>query len=109
MLPVSGPSIATEADAVALIGDAVASSDGGVAIPATRLADAFFDLRSGLLGQVAQRFEMYGVRLAIVGDVSAYEERSAAFRDFVRETNRRSAMWFVADEPALKKKIDAQD
>jgi hypothetical protein len=38
----------------------------------------------------------YGVRLAIVGDISAYVNESTALRDFVYEANRGRDLWFAA-------------
>jgi hypothetical protein len=43
----------------------------------------------------------YGLRLAVVGDISELLERSGALRDFVRESNRGRQVWFVADEAEL--------
>jgi hypothetical protein len=50
----------------------------------------------------------YGHRVAIVGDVSAYSASSAAFRDFVRETNRGRQIWFVASLEELAARLAAR-
>lgn len=78
-----------------------------LAVPRERLGDSFFVLSSRLLGQTAQKFRNYNVGLAVVGEVAVEQEASQSFRDFVRETNRGDALWFVADETALKEKLDA--
>lgn len=74
-------------------------------VPVERLGADFFSLRTGLAGVVAQKFANYRLRLVIVGDVSAHVAASEAFGDFVRETNRGSQLWFVADQHALEEKL----
>ncbi|MGL1447015.1 DUF4180 domain-containing protein, partial [Vibrio parahaemolyticus] len=49
----------------------------------SRLAPSFFDLHSGLAGEVVQKFANYRVGLVVVGDVTEHLAASAAFRDFV--------------------------
>jgi hypothetical protein len=90
-----GPALSSEQDATDLIGNAMYLGATCVAIPVERLDGAFFDLRTGLLGSIAQKFVNYRMRLAIVGDVSAYVAKSNAFRDFVTETNRGKQLVFI--------------
>ena len=73
-------------------------------MPVARLDPAFFDLRSGVAGDIVQKFVNYGLRLAVVGDISESLERSGALRDFVRESNRGRQVWFVADEAELARR-----
>lgn len=47
----------------------------------------------------------YGIRLAIVGDVSGHQARSDAFDAFVWESNRGDYAWFLPDEDALDEKL----
>ncbi|GAB1818432.1 DUF4180 domain-containing protein [Herbidospora sp. RD11066] len=95
VLPADGPLIATEADALDVIGATFGQDVTWVVIPAERLADAFFSLRTGLAGAILQKFVQYGFRLAVVGDVSRHIEASDAFRDLVRESNRGNQTWFL--------------
>jgi Domain of unknown function (DUF4180) len=53
----------------------------------------FFDLRTGLAGEILQKFSNYRMKLAIVGDFSGIKSRS--FHDFVRESNKRGIISFV--------------
>ena len=56
----------------------------------TVVSAAFFDLRSGLAGDLAQRLTLYGLRAAcVVPDLAAQPER---FREFAREANRGSGI-----------------
>lgn len=80
-----------------LIGDAWAQQAELVIIPSSRLKAAFFDLSSGLAGELLQKFVNYSIRLVILGDVSAYTASSTALRNFVAESNRGQAIWFVND------------
>ncbi|GID96411.1 DUF4180 domain-containing protein [Amorphoplanes digitatis] len=95
-----GPVLAQVQDALDLIGSAFTRSDV-VALPASRLGDDFFELRTGLAGEVMQKFVNYQIRLAIVGDISARVEASASLRALVLESNRGRHIWFVPDLPAL--------
>jgi hypothetical protein len=60
------------------------------------LPDAFFSLKTGLAGEILQKFSNYGVALAVVGDFSGIQSRS--LRDFIRECNRGSQVFFVSSE-----------
>ncbi|MEO8757893.1 MAG: DUF4180 domain-containing protein [Devosia sp.] len=104
-LPAAGPLIATEDDGRDLIGEAFGhGAELGaelVVIPAARLAPEFFQLSSGLAGAILQKFTNYQLRIAIVGDISAYTENSAPLRDFVRESNRHGDIRFLASEAEL--------
>ena len=53
----------------------------------------FFDLKTGIAGEILQKFSNYRVRLAIVGDFSTYPGQS--IRDFIFESNRRGHINFV--------------
>jgi hypothetical protein len=59
------------------------------------LAPQFFDLKSGLAGDILQKFSNYDGYLAVVGDFSTYESNS--LRDFIRESNRQGRVLFVPD------------
>ncbi|MEU7903984.1 DUF4180 domain-containing protein [Actinoplanes sp. NPDC049118] len=95
-----GPVLAGVQDALDLIGAAFTRSDV-VALPASRLGDDFFELRTGLAGEVMQKFVNYQIRLAIVGDITERLEASASLKALVHESNRGRHIWFVPDLPAL--------
>ena len=101
-----GPAIRTGGDALGLIYDERAQSADWIAVPVTRLDPAFFDLRTGVAGELVQKFANYGQRLAVVGDIGAYLGVSGALRDFVGEANRGRHVWFVADEAELEARLD---
>lgn len=101
----AGPRIATADDIVAILGDVLASGAETVVIPVPRLAPDFFVLRTGLAGAVVQKLVNYRRRVVVLGDVSATVAHSTAFADWVRESNRRSELWFVRDLAELETKL----
>ncbi|HWH58725.1 MAG TPA: DUF4180 domain-containing protein [Terriglobales bacterium] len=101
----SGAPIGNCRDALDLIGEAATNKADMVAVPLERLTPGFFDLKTRAAGEMIQKFSTYGVRLAIVGDVSNAVESSSAFRDFVRESNRGTTIWFVENFESLKRRL----
>ncbi|MEU7715829.1 DUF4180 domain-containing protein [Micromonospora chalcea] len=101
-----GPPIATASDALDLIGAAFLGATV-VAVPAERLDPGFFTLGTRFAGEVMQKFVNYRLRLAVVGDISAYLERSGALRALVAESNRHDQVWFVPDLDALDDRLRA--
>jgi hypothetical protein len=91
-----GPAIAGPQDALDVIGAAFSRAEV-VAVPAHRFDERFFNLRTGVAGEVMQKFVNYQLRLAVVGDISAHVAASTALRDLVYESNRGKHIWFVAD------------
>ena len=102
-----GPLLDGEQAALDLVGDALGRAELLV-VPVARVAPAFFALASGVAGAVVQKFVNYRLRLAIVGDVDEYVAGSTALRDFVRECNRGTQTWFVADETELAARLRAR-
>ena len=60
----------------------------------------FFDLRTGVTGELVQKLNQYGIRLAcVVPDLRVQPER---FQEFAREVNRGSrARFFESREDAV--------
>lgn len=78
-----------------LIAHALGERADVICLPTSRLADGFFDLRTGVAGEYAQKFVNYRIRVAVVGDISDHLERSEALRAFVNESNRGRQLWFL--------------
>ncbi|MBB5868981.1 hypothetical protein F4553_002360 [Allocatelliglobosispora scoriae] len=104
---VDGPELRDERDAVDVIGTAFQHEAELVVIPVERLAEDFFTLSTGVAGGIAQKFVNYHLRLAIVGDISAFTTVSTALRDFVYETNRGRQLWFCPTEDDLDERLAA--
>ncbi|MCK6210339.1 DUF4180 domain-containing protein [Georgenia sp. EYE_87] len=95
----TGSPIAVGQDALDVVGEAWAVQAEVVAVPVSRFAPSFFDLRSGLAGEFVQKLVNYRLRLAVLGDISEHVGASDALRDYVRESNRGGHVWFL-DGPA---------
>lgn len=80
-----------------LVGDALGQRAEWIALPVARLDPDFFSLRSGVAGEVVQKLTNYRLRLAVLGDIAPLTDASTALRDWVREVNRGSTVWFAAD------------
>ncbi|HEV7384149.1 MAG TPA: DUF4180 domain-containing protein [Phenylobacterium sp.] len=105
LCPAEGPSLADDRNLSDLIGELFGDGPRFVAIPLERLGPDFLRLASGVAGQVLQKLVNYRFQVAVLGDVSAAEAASAPLRDFVRESNRGTTVWFVADLAALEAKL----
>lgn len=100
-----GETISTSDDASDLVGSAWSHDSAMVAVPVERFDPAFFDLRSGIAGEITQKLVNYRIRLAVVGDIAEHVAASDALRDFVWESNHGDHVWFVDDEAALAEKL----
>jgi hypothetical protein len=98
-----GATLRHEGDAVELIGDARGSDL--ILIPAQRLDEDFFRLRTGVAGAFLQKFATYGKCVAILGDISRYVQASSALRDLVVEANRGDHVWFVETVDDLERHV----
>jgi hypothetical protein len=101
-----GPKLSSEHDAITLIGDAMGSGADIVVVPASRFSDDFFALETQLAGNLVQKFVNYGIRLAIVGDISERIAKSKSLHDFVYEANRGERIWFVGSVEELDARLE---
>lgn len=56
----------------------------------------FFDLKTGIAGEILQKFSNYQTKLAIVGDFSIYNSKS--LKDFIFESNKGNQVFFLSNE-----------
>ena len=63
----------------------------------------FFDLKTGIAGEILQKFSTYNMPLAIVGDFSKYTSKS--LRDFIYESNKMGRVNFVQNVEEAKEKL----
>ncbi len=89
-------------DAVDLLGNADYLGADKIIVNEINLASDFFDLRTGIAGDILQKFANYHKKLAIIGNFSKYN--SNALNAFIIECNRGSSIYFVNDfEEAIYK------
>ncbi|UYN99566.1 MAG: DUF4180 domain-containing protein [Devosia sp.] len=98
----TGPALASEQDALDILGETYGTGADMIAVPAERFGPAFFDLSSRQAGHFFQKLQNYQMRLAIIGDLVGALSTSKALRDFVGETNRIGHHLFVTDSAALE-------
>ena len=67
-----------------------------IVLPRTLLSPAFFQLRTGLAGEILQKFTNYRMALTIVGDFS--REKSEPLQAFIHECNRGRQVCFAATQ-----------
>jgi len=63
----------------------------------------FFELRTGLAGEILQKFATYHIQIAIVGDFSNI--KSESFQALIRESNRGNQTFFVKNIENAKEKL----
>ncbi|MCZ8217067.1 MAG: DUF4180 domain-containing protein [Cyclobacteriaceae bacterium] len=85
--------IRTTDDGLDLLGNLYYQDFGGIIIYDKNITPEFFNLKSGIAGEILQKFTNYRVRLAIVGDFSKYKSKS--FIDFIYESNKKGQIIFV--------------
>ncbi|MDR1653548.1 MAG: DUF4180 domain-containing protein [Prevotellaceae bacterium] len=65
------------------------------------LIDDFFNLSTGIAGEILQKFSTYNMRMAIIGDFENIKSKS--LNDFIYESNKIKRIIFVKTvEDALK-------
>jgi hypothetical protein len=78
-----------------------------LALPVDRLEPSFFDLRSGVAGDILQAAVTYRFRLAIIGELPEPAASSRAFAALVRESNAGTHHWFLGSLDALRARLEA--
>ena len=94
------PILTDEQSAIDLMATARATK---IAVYKAAISEDFFDLLTGLAGAIVQKFVMYGVSLAIIGDFSLYT--SQALHDYIYESNKGKHLYFVGNESEALEKL----
>lgn len=92
-------------DILDIMADATYNEASRIVVHQESLPEEFFDLRSGLAGEILQKFSNYRVRLAVVGDFGNIESKS--LRDFIRESNNRGIINFVTSLQEALSRLDS--
>ena len=102
VLALDAPILNTVGDILDLIGNTYYQGVKKIIVHKEQLHPDFFQLRTGLAGEILQKFSNYQAQLAIVGDFSNID--SKALRDFIFESNKLGQINFVASmEEAIAK------
>ena len=92
--------IATVEDALNLMADLYYQNYDAIILHEVTITPDFFDLKTGIAGEILQKFSNYRMRLAIVGNFTTYNSKS--LNDFIFESNKNKQINFVGSiEKAL--------
>jgi hypothetical protein len=94
--------IQTAAEGADILGNLYYQDFNGIIVHHKNITPEFFNLSTGIAGELLQKFSNYRMRLAIVGDFSQYTSKS--MRDFIFESNKTGHISFLPSvSEALKK------
>jgi hypothetical protein len=80
-------------DALDLMADVGYQGSTKIIIREQNITKGFFDLKTGIAGEILQKFSTYNVQLAIIGDFSKFSSKS--LKDFIFESNKYRRINFV--------------
>ncbi|MBL7974068.1 MAG: DUF4180 domain-containing protein [Candidatus Kapabacteria bacterium] len=86
--------LSTAQDAVEILANVLYQGVDKLILHEENITPEFFDLRTGIAGEILQKFSNYQGYLAIVGDFSKYTSKS--LQDFIRESNKQGRIVFVS-------------
>jgi hypothetical protein len=69
------------------------------------ITELFFDLKTGLAGEILRKFTNYRFRVAIIGDFNVYS--SPSLRGFIRESNEGTQFFFLTTEESAIARFQA--
>ena len=90
-------------DALDIMGECSFQGSAKIIVYKKNIAEDFFDLKTGIAGEILQKFSTYRVQLAVVGDFSNYTSKSLS--DFIFESNKYGRINFVNSEEEAKKRL----
>lgn len=85
--------IHTPGDGLQLMVDLYYQGFGEMILHEQNITGEFFDLKTGIAGEILQKFATYRVRLVIIGDFARYDSKS--LRDFILESNKGKQINFL--------------
>ncbi|MBB5635125.1 hypothetical protein HDF26_002148 [Pedobacter cryoconitis] len=94
--------IQTPEDGLQLLVDLYYQDFDKIIVREQNITPAFFELKTGIAGEILQKFSNYRVRLVIIGDFAKYPGKS--IQDFIYESNNGRQINFLDSlEEALEK------
>jgi len=94
--------IQTAEDGAQLLADLYYQGFDLIILKAEQLNPSFFDLKSGLAGEILQKCSNFRIRLSITGDFTLFN--SSSLHDFIFESNKGKLVNFVdSTDEALTK------
>lgn len=80
-------------DGLDLLGNLYYEGFDKIIIYEKNITPEFFDLKTGIAGEILQKFSNYRIPLAIIGDFEKYQSKS--IKDFIFESNKSKHINFV--------------
>jgi hypothetical protein len=90
-------------DALDIMGECSFMGSNRIIVNKKNIIPGFFDLKTGIAGDILQKFSTYQVKLAIVGDFSSYNSNS--LNDFIFESNKHGRVNFANSTEEAKKRL----
>ncbi len=90
-------------DALDLMANADYKGARNIIIYEKNFCPEFFNLKTGIAGEILQKYANYKVRLAIIGEFSKYN--SDALNAFIIECNRGKQIYFIPDMDTATQKM----
>ncbi|RZK41860.1 MAG: DUF4180 domain-containing protein [Pedobacter sp.] len=90
-------------DGLQLLVDLYYQDFGKIILHEENITPAFFDLKTGLAGEILQKFSNFRVQLVIVGEFTNYQSKS--IRDFIFESNKGRLINFLPNIEVAKRKL----
>ncbi len=102
---VSGNSllISEPQDALDLMAECRYKGADSIIVQEANFHSRFFDLKTGLAGDILQKFSTYRMRIAIVGDFTKFTSKSLG--DFIFESNKMGHVNFVGSVEEAKEAL----
>lgn len=85
-------------DGLDLLGNIYYDQFDSIILHQENISPLFFDLKTGLAGEILQKFSNYRMRLVIVGDFELYKSKS--LQDFIFESNKGKLINFLPTKEA---------
>jgi len=97
--------INSEQDVIDILGNLYYQGFDKMILFKEHFSSEFFDLKTGIAGNILQKFSNYQFRLAIVGDFSGYNSKS--LNGFIYECNKFGHMNFLSSvDDAINKLLN---
>ncbi len=93
-------------DALDLIADISYQEINKIILKEHNFTPDFFNLKTGLAGEILQKCVNYNIKIAIVGNFEKYESKS--LKAFITESNKGNQFFFVSDVSIAKERLGNQ-
>jgi hypothetical protein len=90
-------------DALDILSECYSRGASSIIVNKKNIVPDFFDLKTGLAGEILRKFSMYHFKLAIIGDFSGVLSKS--LNAFINESNKVGDTCFVSSVDEAKERL----